>query len=279
MPNKLPKFLDNHKICIICEGNEEYEYLKRLKDLKVWNEQYDISLVNAGGNGNIPARYQDRYQNGADELVLVFCDTEKKPHAAKFDKVFKYLQSGDEDEQVKYYEFLTEEEFNSLHRDDFLEVLVTSRFSKMKELTDSVMKVADLAKVIQIITDEEILDKKAKEAVDGFSALGQLREGKEISCVFNFEDGKYPLVAYLDQSYFRCSEDNFVGESYLLCKIIRKVQKGQSVKLDEIFGDVKKLPLNREQRRKMPKNMDNPKEIKDVVKGPALIVIPIAVYQ
>ena len=62
------------------EGNEEYEYLKRLKDLNVWNEQYEVSLVNAGGNGNIPARYQDRYQNGADELVLVFCDTEKKPH-------------------------------------------------------------------------------------------------------------------------------------------------------------------------------------------------------
>ena len=80
MPNKLPKFFDKHKICIICEGNEEYEYLNRLKNLKVWNEQYDISLVNAGGNGNIPARYQDRYQNGADELVLVFCDTEKKPH-------------------------------------------------------------------------------------------------------------------------------------------------------------------------------------------------------
>ena len=50
MPNKLPKFLDNHKICIICEGNEEYEYLNRLKNLKVWNEQYDISLVNACGN-------------------------------------------------------------------------------------------------------------------------------------------------------------------------------------------------------------------------------------
>ena len=29
MPNKLPKFLDNHKICIICEGNEEYEDIKR----------------------------------------------------------------------------------------------------------------------------------------------------------------------------------------------------------------------------------------------------------
>lgn len=80
MRNKIPKFSDKHKICIICEGNEEYEYLERLKALKVWNDQYDISLVNACGNGNIPARYQDRYQNGSYEVVLVFCDTDKKPY-------------------------------------------------------------------------------------------------------------------------------------------------------------------------------------------------------
>ena len=80
MMNKRPKFLDKHKVCIICEGNEEYAYLNRLIELNVWNEQYEISLVNASGNGNIPARYQDCYQNGTYELVLVFCDTEKKPH-------------------------------------------------------------------------------------------------------------------------------------------------------------------------------------------------------
>ena len=51
-----------------------------MKELKVWSEKYDILLVNACGNGNIPARYQDRYQNGSDEVVLVFGDTEKKPH-------------------------------------------------------------------------------------------------------------------------------------------------------------------------------------------------------
>ena len=80
MTNRLPRVSDKQKICIICEGNEEYEYLNRLKDLKVWDEQYDFSLVNAGGNGNIPARYQDRYQNGSYEVILVFCDTEKKPY-------------------------------------------------------------------------------------------------------------------------------------------------------------------------------------------------------
>lgn len=80
MPNRLPHISNKHKICIICEGNEEFEYIRRLKELEVWNEQYEISLVNAKGNGNIPARYQDRYQNGADEVVLIFCDTDKKPY-------------------------------------------------------------------------------------------------------------------------------------------------------------------------------------------------------
>lgn len=44
MSNKLPIFSDKHKICIICEGNEEYSYLGRLISLHVWNNQYDFYL-------------------------------------------------------------------------------------------------------------------------------------------------------------------------------------------------------------------------------------------
>lgn len=80
MQNKLPKLFDKHKICVICEGNEEYQYLNKLKSLNVWDSQYEFILDNAEGNGNIPARYQDKFQNGSYELVLIFCDTEKKPY-------------------------------------------------------------------------------------------------------------------------------------------------------------------------------------------------------
>jgi len=79
MGNRLPNISDKHKVCIICEGNEEYRYMERLIKLRVWSDNYSISLVNAEGNGNIPARYQDRYQSDSYEAVLVFCDTEKKP--------------------------------------------------------------------------------------------------------------------------------------------------------------------------------------------------------
>ena len=97
--------------------------------------------------------------------------------AAKFEKVHKYLQS-DEDDGLKYFEFLTDADYDGLYRDDFLEVLVTARFSKMKELTDSVKKIAELAAVFESFTDQQILDKKANEAVQGFSALGQIKSGK-----------------------------------------------------------------------------------------------------
>lgn len=80
MRNRMPAFLDKNKVCIICEGDEEYDYLSKLKSLNVWHNQYVVSLDNADGNGNIPARYQDRYQNSTYDVVMVFCDTDKKPY-------------------------------------------------------------------------------------------------------------------------------------------------------------------------------------------------------
>lgn len=45
MTNRLPVFSDKHKICIICEGNEEYAYLDKIKSLNVWNDQYAIFWI------------------------------------------------------------------------------------------------------------------------------------------------------------------------------------------------------------------------------------------
>ena len=254
------------------------EYLSAI-DGYVYDEEAQV-IVNTSENtivGKAGVKIITGEGSSVDKSVEEVKRSVKISDAAKFDRIFTYLQSGEE--QIKYYEFLSEETFSELHRDDFLEVLVTVRFSKMKELTDSAQKLGELASFIQGITDQQLLDRKAQEAIKGLSTLGQLHSGKEISCVFNFEDGKFPLVAYLDESYFRCAQENFVGQYYVLCKVLRKIPKGQNVKLDEILDDFKKLPLNREQRRKMPQNMNNPDIVRDVIKGPLLVVIPIAVYQ
>lgn len=69
-----------HKICVICEGAEDYAYLKRLDELKVWHSTYDFRLINAKSESNIFARYQDAYNNDSYEVILIFCDTDKAPH-------------------------------------------------------------------------------------------------------------------------------------------------------------------------------------------------------
>ena len=49
--------------------------------------------------------------------------------ASKLDKIIKYLKENDE---LKYYENIDEEIWNDIYRDDFIEVLVTPRFSKFE---------------------------------------------------------------------------------------------------------------------------------------------------
>ena len=41
------------------------------------------------------------------------------------------------------------------------------------------------------------------------------------------------------------------------------------------------MPLNREQRRQMPnkRQLETLKEFSDIIKGPAFVVIPIAIYK
>lgn len=80
MSRRLPIIHKLRKICIICEGDEEVDYINRLIELKVWNEKYDVKLLNAGGNGNIAARYQDAFQSGDFDMVFAFVDTDRAPH-------------------------------------------------------------------------------------------------------------------------------------------------------------------------------------------------------
>lgn len=198
--------------------------------------------------------------------------------SAKFEKIYSYLQE-DEYNRLKYYESLDDSNYKEVSRGDFLEVLVDVRFSRMKELANVVTKCANLTKCIEYATGRQYLDKKTNEAIQGITALDHINSDNKISCVFEFSDKNYPLVADLDKSYFKCKPEHFVGTVYLVCKVIRKIPKGQKISLDEVFDAIKKLPLNRELRRAMPKNLENPAFLRDVIKGPALIVLPIAVYQ
>ena len=69
----------------------------------------------------------------------------KITEAAKFDRLYNYLEKNG----LQYYESIINDNFNQLFRDDFLEVLVTPRFSKLKEITGVANKMVKLADVMK----------------------------------------------------------------------------------------------------------------------------------
>ena len=69
--------IKGRKICIICEGDEEEEYIDALLKKNVFSKKYDFKkIINAKSFFNILPRYTERYQSNSYDLVLIFCDTD-----------------------------------------------------------------------------------------------------------------------------------------------------------------------------------------------------------
>lgn len=77
---RLPNIQRAYKICVICEGNEDFLYFDKLTKIAVWDKAYEFCLFNAKSASNIPAMYTDQFQNNNYEAVLIFCDTDKYPY-------------------------------------------------------------------------------------------------------------------------------------------------------------------------------------------------------
>lgn len=77
---KVPIRQKGKRVLIICEGFEEYDYLNRIKECAVWSQDIRVDIKNAKSINEISARYEYEYQNGAYELIVIFCDTEKAPY-------------------------------------------------------------------------------------------------------------------------------------------------------------------------------------------------------
>lgn len=71
--------IDSKRICIVCEGFEELEYINALINKAVFSDKYEFVLINCKSINNLVVRYQERFQSDSYSLVLVFCDTDKGP--------------------------------------------------------------------------------------------------------------------------------------------------------------------------------------------------------
>lgn len=216
---------------------------------------------------------------GAEKIVET--ETQQERTLTPSAKVQLFMDLLQNEEDIPFYEFLNDEIWNQLSRDEVVEFMGAIRFSKLKEFSTAISQFSNLTTLIESFTDTPIIDNKTQKAIEGIKGLGDYKNGNEIPCVLSLSGQKdYPVIAYLDDSFLKVPQESFVGDVTILCKIQRKINKGSSIELTDFFRSIKELPLNREQRKTInKKDLTMPKEIRDTVKGPAFVVIPIAIYK
>lgn len=77
MGNRFPKIFTGSRICIIYEGDEEYEYLEKVMSLDVWSKEYCFQLENAGGKRKhscvAPGQVSEWYSIKSYIILIFFC--------------------------------------------------------------------------------------------------------------------------------------------------------------------------------------------------------------
>lgn len=203
MANKLPQIFAGSKICIICEGDEEYEYLEKLISLDVWSKNYCFQLENAEGNGNIPARYQDKFQNGSYDLVLIFCDTDKGP-------------------SEKYKEI--KQKINDFHGEDVADDIVIFGNPCTMQIILSHFAEIKLTSQSKVINSKYI---KEYVGIDNYKATDEQR--KEL-----FSKIKRSNYEKMKENVAKLSTDDNITSSINILKFIKNFESDDESWIDEI---------------------------------------------
>lgn len=225
-----------------------------------------------GGIGIFKGSGKKESSNGTEVTRQV-----KKTDSANFQRLYAYLEK---ENSFGYYELITQETWTGFGRNAIIEGIGSFRFSKMEDMIGLVNQLDSLAGVMEAATGQTLIDESALESIKGFKALEKIQQDKGIPTVFSFVSSpEYKLVSYLNPIYLKVPKEQMIGEINIFCKIQRILPKNEKIELVELMPSLKNLNLNRNQRRNLPKDTSAPPEIKDTIKCPAAVVIPIAIYR
>ena len=173
-------------------------------------------------------------------------------------------------------EDLNEKLLNNLKREDFVEVFVNMRPSKMQGFVEGLNKITDICSALGSLMP---LTEEDRNMMVQMKNLGKMKEQVDAgTCqvIFN-PDGneEISLIAQLEKEFLLETMDKLNKQCYVLCKVQRKIREDEEVEVDALLAGMEGIKPFMENEEEL----SNPQEVKDVIKAPGLFVLPIAIYQ
>ncbi len=206
-----------------------------------------------------------------------------KTTAAKLQNILNYIEN-ENGETLPYYEQLDENTFTSLHRDEMFEGVFQLSFTKIEQYAILSTVASDLAQVIG-----EDLDKATEEGLNSLISLAKQERTKGLICILSFiyNHKNYQCYCRLDERFLKTQYTLLQSEVTVIGKVSRIIPQGKTVNLTDLteLSKIKVPNINtrtgRTQRVQAIKNGANNsvKQFQDEIKGPALEIVPIAIYK
>lgn len=206
-----------------------------------------------------------------------------KTPSAKLQAILDYINN-ENGESIPYYEQLDESIFSLINREDLFEGVFDLKFTKIEQYS----QLANVASNFDNIFGLNLVKDEDKNAIIGIQSLAEKERNNGLTVIMHFiNDKKYPCYCRLDEKFLKVDRSSISGELTVVCKVSRVIPKGKTVNLTDLTELTKlKLPnTNTRQGRTQQVNniksgqKNSTKQFTDEIKGPALEIIPIAIYK
>lgn len=186
-----------HTIAIVCEGQEEHDYMQKLIDKAVFNPNYKFKLINAKSVTNIYSRYTYLYQQDSYHIIFIFCDTDKKSKSY-------YLELKDKID--KFHDNPLAHNIIIFGNPTTMQIIL-SHFGKVEIKSQSKKNNRDLIKELTGIENYDAHDDQRKELLDKINRRNYDTMKKNLSCI-STDDSIKPSTNFLKLIWYLESEDD-----------------------------------------------------------------------
>ena len=195
---------------------------------------------------------------------------------AKLQNIIEYLE---ENEGVELIESLSLDEIKKMKREKIFLGLFELRYSKLEEWSNLAESVTKLDEILQTHTFDDRIE------LEQIQKLAKQDKSKGLPCLLKFVDDNEPrCFSYIDENKLRVNKRQLETDVTILCKVVRVLKDNQSVCLTDITDLMtNKFPDTAQGRKAKVQaikdgSMSKIKEIEDKITGPALELLPIAIY-
>lgn len=198
---------------------------------------------------------------------------------AKFQRLYEALENI---QQLKYLDLFDDKLWSEINRGDILEVQakmqIPSVLTQMEQLQEF-MPYLDLMENL----GESFISDSDRLPLQGFLGLQKILKDKPLPIIFQAATTPgFNFVTHLSREYLLCEFNQLQGEAVIFGKVQRILPAGQKLEIVNLIPDMLSMPnMNREQRRKLQSNKNKSAQAKfiETIKGPAIVLTALAIYQ